>query len=115
MEPAVPGRLDAATLPAHAPEHRRRVFYSGSARSSRFFNPSTDTWSAIIATTNYSGVANLRHVRAAALDARRTATVPGDDFRRWQSGDGHDRNHRSLSADAGVAVRAADVVSRGSR
>ena len=31
-----------------------RVFYSGSTRSSRFFNPSNGTWSAIIATTNYS-------------------------------------------------------------
>ena len=31
-----------------------RVFYSGSTRSSRFFNPSTGTWSAIVATTNYS-------------------------------------------------------------
>ena len=32
-----------------------RVFYSGSTRSSRFFNPSTKTWSAVVATTNYSG------------------------------------------------------------
>ena len=31
-----------------------RVFYAGSTRSSRFFNPSTGTWSAIVATTNYS-------------------------------------------------------------
>jgi Domain of unknown function (DUF1929)/PKD domain len=31
-----------------------RVFYSGSTRSSRFFNPSTRTWSAIVATTNYA-------------------------------------------------------------
>lgn len=32
-----------------------RVFYSGSGRGSRFFNPSTKTWSAVVATTNYSG------------------------------------------------------------
>jgi PKD repeat protein len=32
-----------------------RVFYAGSTRSSRFFNPSTKTWSAIVATTNYTG------------------------------------------------------------
>src|SRR5207247_8224507 len=32
-----------------------RVFYSGSGRGSRFFDPSTKTWSAVIATTNYSG------------------------------------------------------------
>ena len=32
-----------------------RVFYAGSTRSSRFFNPSTKTWSAVVATTNYSG------------------------------------------------------------
>jgi hypothetical protein len=32
-----------------------RVFYAGSTRSSRFFNPATGTWSAIVATTNYSG------------------------------------------------------------
>jgi hypothetical protein len=32
-----------------------RVFYSGSTRSSRFFNPSTRTWSAILATTQYTG------------------------------------------------------------
>jgi hypothetical protein len=32
-----------------------RVFYSGSGRGSRFFNPSTKTWSAVAATTNYSG------------------------------------------------------------
>ena len=31
-----------------------RVFYAGSTRSSRFFNPSNGTWSAIVATTNYS-------------------------------------------------------------
>ena len=31
-----------------------RVFYSGSTRSSRFFNPSTGMWSAVVATTNYS-------------------------------------------------------------
>jgi galactose oxidase len=31
-----------------------RVFYAGSTRSSRFFNPSTGTWSAIVATTNHS-------------------------------------------------------------
>ena len=30
-----------------------RVFYAGSTRSSRFFNPSTRTWTGIIATTNY--------------------------------------------------------------
>jgi hypothetical protein len=32
-----------------------RVFYSGSTRSSRFFNPTTRTWSAIVATTQYTG------------------------------------------------------------
>jgi PKD repeat protein len=32
-----------------------RVFYAGSTRSSRFFDPSTNTWTPIIATTNYSG------------------------------------------------------------
>jgi hypothetical protein len=32
-----------------------RVFYSGSTRSSRFFNPATNAWSSIVATTNYSG------------------------------------------------------------
>jgi len=32
-----------------------RVFYAGSGRGSRFFNPVTNTWSAVVATTNYSG------------------------------------------------------------
>jgi hypothetical protein len=32
-----------------------RVFYAGSSRSSRFFNPSNGTWTPIVATTNYSG------------------------------------------------------------
>ncbi|HKE86107.1 MAG TPA: galactose oxidase-like domain-containing protein [Vicinamibacterales bacterium] len=32
-----------------------RVFYSGSGRGSRFFNPSTKTWTSVVATTNYSG------------------------------------------------------------
>jgi len=32
-----------------------RVFYSGSGRGSRFFDPSTKTWSPVVATTNYSG------------------------------------------------------------
>jgi hypothetical protein len=32
-----------------------RVFYSGSGRGSRFFDPSSKTWSAVAATTNYSG------------------------------------------------------------
>ena len=31
-----------------------RVFYAGSGRGSRFFNPSTNTWSAVVATTNYT-------------------------------------------------------------
>ena len=31
-----------------------RVFYAGSTRSSRFFNPSNGTWTPIIATTNHS-------------------------------------------------------------
>ena len=31
-----------------------RVFYAGSTRSSRFFNPSNGTWTPIVATTNYS-------------------------------------------------------------
>ena len=31
------------------------VFYSGSGTGSRIFNPSTKTWSGIVATTNYSG------------------------------------------------------------
>lgn len=31
-----------------------RVFYAGSTRSSRFFDPSTNTWTPIIATTNHS-------------------------------------------------------------
>ncbi|HVH28801.1 MAG TPA: galactose oxidase-like domain-containing protein [Vicinamibacterales bacterium] len=31
-----------------------RVFYAGSTRSSRFFNPSTRTWSSVVATTNYA-------------------------------------------------------------
>lgn len=32
-----------------------RVFYAGSTRSSRLFNPANGTWSPIVATTNYSG------------------------------------------------------------
>jgi PKD repeat protein len=32
-----------------------RVFYAGSGRGSRFFNPTTKTWTAVIATTNYGG------------------------------------------------------------
>jgi len=32
-----------------------RVFYSGSGRGSRFFDPSTKTWSPVVATTNYPG------------------------------------------------------------
>ncbi len=31
-----------------------RVFYAGSGRGSRFFSPSTNTWSAVVATTNYT-------------------------------------------------------------
>ncbi len=32
-----------------------RVFYAGSGRGSRFFNPATNGWSAVVANTNYSG------------------------------------------------------------
>jgi hypothetical protein len=32
-----------------------KVFYSGSTTSSRYFDPSSHTWSAVVATTNYSG------------------------------------------------------------
>lgn len=31
-----------------------RVFYAGSTRSSRFFNPTTKVWTPVVATTNYS-------------------------------------------------------------
>ena len=31
-----------------------RVFYSGSGRASRFFNPATRTWTAVVATMNYA-------------------------------------------------------------
>src|SRR6185295_5189601 len=31
------------------------VFYSGAGTGSRIFNPSTTTWSGIVATTNYTG------------------------------------------------------------
>src|SRR5438552_3146664 len=32
-----------------------RVFYSGSGTGSRIFNPTTPTWSAVVANTNYAG------------------------------------------------------------
>jgi hypothetical protein len=32
-----------------------RVFYAGSGRGSRFFNPATNTWTAVVATTNFTG------------------------------------------------------------
>ncbi|HVH69884.1 MAG TPA: galactose oxidase-like domain-containing protein [Candidatus Dormibacteraeota bacterium] len=32
-----------------------KVFYSGSTTSSRYFDPSTHTWSGVVANTNYSG------------------------------------------------------------
>jgi len=32
-----------------------RVFYAGSGRGSRFFNPATNAWTAVVATTNYTG------------------------------------------------------------
>ena len=35
-----------------------RVFYSGSGRGSRLFNPSNKTWSPVVATTNFSGTRN---------------------------------------------------------
>ncbi|HEY3045158.1 MAG TPA: galactose oxidase-like domain-containing protein [Vicinamibacterales bacterium] len=35
-----------------------RVFYSGSGRGSRIFDPSTNTWSAVVATTTYAGTRN---------------------------------------------------------
>ena len=31
-----------------------RVFYAGSTRSSRFFSPATNTWSTVVATTNFA-------------------------------------------------------------
>jgi hypothetical protein len=32
-----------------------RVFYAGEGRGSRFFNPATNTWTAVVATTNFAG------------------------------------------------------------
>jgi galactose oxidase-like protein/PKD domain-containing protein len=32
-----------------------RVFYAGEGRGSRFFNPATNTWTAIVANTNFAG------------------------------------------------------------
>jgi hypothetical protein len=32
-----------------------RVFYAGEGRGSRFFNPATNTWTSVVATTNFAG------------------------------------------------------------
>ena len=45
---------------------RRQVFYSGSGRGSRIFNPSTQTWSAGSPRPITAAQPNVRHIGAAA-------------------------------------------------
>jgi len=52
-----------------------RVLYSGSGRGSRIFDPTTHTWSAVIANTNYSGTRTYGTSVLLPM-SRRTATRP---------------------------------------
>lgn len=82
-----------------------RVFYAGSTRGSRFFNPSNGTWTPIVATTKYTGTRSYGSSCTSAIETRQRLPAPRDDFWGRQSGDGNDRNHRSLGCDAAVAIR----------
>ena len=87
-------RLDAALYPRMHLLTDGSVFYSGSARSRGSSTLSTNTWSTVVATTNYTRHANVRHVRPSAVETARGYKAARDDHGRWQPGDGHDRNHR---------------------
>ena len=86
-----------------------RVFYAGSGRGSRFFNPTTKAWTAVVATTNH-GVTRS-YGTSVLLPLRPAERLPAarDDFRRRQPGNRDDGNHRPVGGHAGLAVRAADV------
>ena len=86
-----------------------RVLYSGSGTGSRFFTPSTRTWSAVAATTKYSGTRTYGTSVLLPLIAVKRLQAASDDFRRRQPGDQHDGDPRPVGDDAAVAVRPADV------
>jgi len=54
-----PRRRGLLHCTAHAPFAERAVFYSGSTTQSQYFNPANNTWSGVIATTNYGGVRRM--------------------------------------------------------
>ena len=91
------------------------VFYSGSGRGSRIFNPATHD---VVGGRRHHELrrhAHIRHVGAAAADAGERLRAARHDLRRRQPGNGDHRDHRSVRAHAALAVRAADVAGRGSR
>ena len=86
-----------------------RVFYAGSGRGSRFFNPATNTWTAVVANTNYTG---SRSYGTSVL----LPLTPANGYRPrvmilggGQPRNGHHGNHRPVRANPRVAVRTLDV------
>ena len=107
LEPAISqGGLDATTYPRMHLLPDGRVIYSGSGVGTRVFNLSTKTWSDIIASTIPNQLADLRHLRTAAVDAGR-GYRPRDDPGRREPGDKDDRDHRHVRRHSrcGRAVR----------
>ena len=92
-----------------------RVFYAGSTRSSRFFNPSTRTWSAIVATTNYTGTRSYGTSVLLPLTPANGYRPRVMIFGGGNPATRHHGNHRPLRGHAAVGSSARRCRSRGSR
>ena len=86
-----------------------RVLYSGSGTGSRFFTPSSGTWSAVAVTTRYSGTRTYGTSVLLPLMAIKRVRSSSHDSRRRQPGDQHDGDPRPVGDAAAMAVRPADV------
>ena len=110
-----PRRLDAAPLPAHAPEHRWSRLLCGIGRGSRFFNPLTNRWTAVVDNTNHFLDRTYGTSVLLPLTPAEWIQAACDDPWRRQPINRDDRNHRSLRAHPAVAVRARRCPSGASR
>ncbi len=85
------------------------VFYSGSGRGSRLFDPAAHAWSSTIATTNYTGTRTYGTSGTASALAHRRVSCARHDLRRRQPLDADDGDHRTARGVAVVELRPADV------
>jgi len=86
-----------------------QVFYSGSTTQSQYFNPANNTWSGVIATTNYGGVRTYGSSVMFPLTPANNYKPKVMIFGGGESLHGHHGDHRSFRREPCVGLRAVDV------